>query len=245
MEHTEPDITSRITDRQMRLWNAIHTVEREKTALYKFLTISRDEGSLGNEIAHELSDALGWRLYDKEIVNFISDNNHVRESMVQELDEKSQSLMHETILRLLRMTETVPFGSEEYHEALLKTLAAIAAQGQAIMMGRGANFALSRVEHGLHLRITASLELRVERTIKKLQLKPEEARRHLHEIDSERKSFIRHHFRRDIDDLHFYDFVINTDHISAQQAVFSIISLIYPKVAGIKTASLEPDRLFR
>jgi hypothetical protein len=42
-----------------------------------------------------------------------------------------------------------------------------------------------------------------------------------------------------------YDFATNTDHISAQQAVFSIISLIFPDVPGIKTTSLEQDRLFR
>jgi hypothetical protein len=36
-----------------------------------------------------------------------------------------------------------------------------------------------------------------------------------------------------------YDFITNTDHISAQQAVFSIISLIFPDIPGIKTTSLE------
>lgn len=236
MEHTEPGITSRITERQMRLWNVVHTGEHVKTALYRFLTISRDEGSLGNEIALGLSHELGWRLYDKEIVNYIARNNHVRESMVRELDEKSQSLMHETILRLLQMTETVPFGNEEYHDALIKTLATIAAQGQAVLVGRGSNFVLSRVEHGLHIRITASIESRVERISKQLQLKPDEARRRLNEIDSELKSFIRRHFKRDFDDLHFYDLVINTDRIPVDQALFSIISLMFLKEPFIKAA---------
>jgi cytidylate kinase len=236
MERTEPGITSRITERQMRFWNVTHTEERKMASLYNFLTISREEGSLGNEIAQKLSHELGWRLYDREIVDYIAHNNHIRESMVLELDEKSQNLMHDTILRLLHMTETVPFGNEEYHEALIKALVAIAAQGQAILMGRGANFVLSRLEHGLHIRITASLEARIERMSKQFQLKPDEARRRLNEMDSERKNFVRHHFRQDFDDLHFYDLVINTNHVPVDQAVSSITSLLFMKESFIKDA---------
>jgi cytidylate kinase len=236
MEHTDPGITSRITEKQMRLWNAIHSVEYSKTVHYTFLTISRDEGSMSDEIARVLSQELGWRIYDKEIVNYIAHNNHVRESMVRDLDEKTQSLMHETILRLLQMTETAPFGAEEYHEALLKTLAAIAAQGKAILIGRGSNFALGRSEHGLHIRITASLNNRIARVAQKNKLAPEEARHRLHEIDSERQAFIRRHFKQSLDDLHFYDLVINTDHLSADQAVLSIQSVLFSNEPLIKTS---------
>jgi cytidylate kinase len=226
MEHTQPDITARISERQMRLWNALHSGERTKTSRYRFLTISRDEGTLGNDIARALAHELGWHLYDKEIVNYIAQNNHVREDMVRQLDEKSQSLIHETILHLLQMPETSPFGTEEYHESLLKTLATIATQGQAILMGRGANFALGWLEQGLHVRITGSLEVRIERICKDWQLKPEQARRRLSGIDAERRTFIRHHFRRDFDDLHWYDLVFNTDRLSGDQVVSSIMSLM-------------------
>jgi cytidylate kinase len=227
MDHLDPDITSHITERQMRLWNAIHSIERAKTAHYRFITISRDEGSGSDVIVKALSEELGWRMYDKEIVNYIAHNNHVRESMVRELDEKNQSLMHETILRLLQMTETAPFGAEEYHEALLRTLATIAAQGRAILVGRGANFALARSEHGLHIRITASLENRIGRIAQLFQLPHDEARRRLHATDSERRAFIRRHFKQDFDDQRFYDLIINTDHLSTDQVVLSILSVLF------------------
>jgi hypothetical protein len=63
------DITTRIRRRQMRLWNVLHSTEHKKSPPHHYLTISRDEGTLRDEIAQALAQRLGWRLYDKEIVN--------------------------------------------------------------------------------------------------------------------------------------------------------------------------------
>jgi len=226
MQNLEPDITTRISERQMRLWNVLHPAEHAKNSPYSFLTISRDEGTLGDEIAQALAQRLNWSVYDKEIVNYIANNSHVREDLVRQLDEKSQGLIHETILRLLRMLESSPFGSEEYHESLMHALAALATRGNAILVGRGANFALHWSEHGLHVRTTGSLQARVQRLSKSWQVAPDVARQRVLESDEETRTFIRHHFNQDFDDLSFYDLVFNTDRLSVNQVVTSVFSLL-------------------
>ena len=85
-----------LVERQLGLWNARRRAAREKlseesSSCFRFLTIARDEGSLGNEIAQELSRRLGWHVFDKEIVTYIAKNGHVRENLVSQLDQKSQS----------------------------------------------------------------------------------------------------------------------------------------------------------
>lgn len=231
MERLEPYITTRLIERQMRLWNILHPVEPTKiSSRYRFLTISRDEGTLGDEIAEALAEHLGWRLCDKEIVNAIASNNHVREDMVWQLDEKDRGLIHNTIERLLHMPESAPFGSEEYHESLLKTLAALAARGDVILVGRGANFALRWFRQGLHVRITGSLEARVRQLNKIWNVPLEIARQRIHAIDGDRRAFIRQHFRKDINDSSFYSLVLNTDHISVNQAVDALLTLLDPRV---------------
>ena len=242
MEHSQPDITARISERQMRLWNALHSTEHAmrvaehvKNSPYRFVTLSRDEGSMGDDIAAELANRLGWHLFDKEIVNYIAENNHVREDMVRQLDERSQGLVQEAILRLLRMPENASFGSEEYHEALLKTLATLATKGGAILVGRGSNFALRWSEHGLHVRITGSFEVRLRRASELWQVPPAKARPCLMATDADRRSFIRHHFRKDFDDFRHYDLVLNTDHLSTKQAVNSIMFAIVPEMPLIET----------
>ena len=227
---SERDITTRISERQMRLWNALHSPGHSKNIPHYFITISRDEGTLGDEIAQTIARGLGWRVYDKEIVNEIAANSHVREELVRQLDEKSQGLAYhitlESILDMFRMPESSRFGSEDYHESLLKTLATLAAHGDAVLVGRGANFALSWSEHGIHVRIVGSMEVRVQRFSKAYQLDPEVARQRLLAIDAERRAFIRHHFKRDYDDFSFYHAIFNTDHLSVEQVVGSILPLL-------------------
>jgi hypothetical protein len=233
MEHLEPYITTRLSENQMRLWNVLHHEDRATASPYHFVTVSRDEGTLGDEIAQALAQRQGWRLYDKEIVNYIANNNHVREDLVRQLDEKARGLMHNMILRMLRRPESSPFGCEEYHESLMKTLATLAAQGKTVLVGRGANFALRWLEHGLHVRITGSLEVRIQRLSKSWQVSSEITRRRLLEIDGDRRAFIRHHFKQDVNDQNFYSLVFNTDHLSTEQVVVSILSLLNPETSTI------------
>ena len=242
MEHSQPDVTLRISERQMRLWNALHSgefvlhaAENTKDSPYRFVTLSRDDGSLGNNIAAQLANRLGWHLFDKEIVNYIAENNHVREDIVRRLDERSQGLVYEAILRLLQMPESAPFGAEEYHESLVKTLAALATHGDAILVGRGANFALRWAERGLHVRITGSLEVRLKRVSESWKVSVEKARPCLMAMDADRRNFIRHHFRKEFDDFRYYDLVINTDHLSTEQAVDSILSAMITATPLIET----------
>ncbi len=226
----ERDITTRISERQMRLWNALHATGYSKSLPHRFLTISRDEGTLGDEIALALARHLGWRVYDKEIVNEIANNSHVREELVRRLDEKSQGLAYDIILDgildMFRMPEGSRFGSEDYHECLLKTLATIAAHGDGVLVGRGANFALRWSEHGIHVRIVASLDVRIRRISEVYHLSPEKARQRLLAGDAERREFIRQHFNHDYEDVRFYHAVFNTDHLSVDQVVDSILPMI-------------------
>jgi cytidylate kinase len=197
----------------------------EPASPYRFISIARDVGALGDAVASGLAQHLNWRKFDKEIVNSIAQDSRVRQDLVRNLDERSQSLIHDTVQRLLLMAEGISFGNEEYHEALLKTLAYIAACGQAIIVGRGAAYVLQG-EPGLHLRVVASQGARLERLARQWQVPSDEARRRMHQIDAERRSFIHHHFRQDLNDPRFYDAVFHTDRLSVEQIVHAVMGMM-------------------
>jgi len=197
----------------------------EPVSPHRFISIARDVGALGDAVASELARHLHWHVFDKEIVDFIAQDSRVRQHLVRELDERSQNLIHDTLQRLLLMAEGISFGNEEYHEALLRTLAYIAARGKAILVGRGGAYAL-RGGPGLHLRIVASQETRIERLAQRWLVSPDEARRRMQQIDSERRSFIHRHFRQDLGDLHFYDAVFDTDRLSVEQIVHAVLGVM-------------------
>jgi hypothetical protein len=206
---------------------AFHKSPTEKEIrCFRFITISRRIGSLGDAIAQEVAGNLGWHICDREIVDNIALNSHVRQNLVQELDEKSQNIVHDTVQRFLRMAEGGSFGIEDYHEALLKTLTCLAARGNSIIVGRGSNFALRDDCSGLHVRITASLEVCSRRLSTRWNVPVEEAKRKLLDLDSERRDFVRHHFRQDIDDPRSYDLVFNTDRTTVRQIVSAILAVV-------------------
>ncbi len=223
--------SAHLVERQMLFRDAREKVgrpgaESAPSARHQFLTISRQIGSLGGAIVEEVAGNLCWRIYDKEIVDSIAQSAHVRQRLVEQLDEKAQNLVHETVRRLLRMAEGGSFGLEEYHEGLLRTLAGLAGQGNAILVGRGANFVLHGEKRGLHLRVVASDETRLERLRRRWNLSLSGALRRMREVDAERSSFVRRHFRHDIEDPRFYDLILNTDFLSPQQAVAAILAVI-------------------
>jgi hypothetical protein len=227
----ELDLTGDIIERRMRLRDVQLKTERENRekevpVRYKFLTVTRDGGSLADEIVRELAARLGWHVFDKEIVNHIAEHSHVRENLVRQLDERSQGLIQDAILRMLRMPEYPSFGTEEYQAALLKTLAYISTQGNAILVGRGANFALRAEKDGLNVRLAGSLEVRAMRIAERLKLTPEAARDRIRSEDQERRKFIQQYFRQDIDDVRFYDLMFNTDRLSAEEVVSSIMAVL-------------------
>ena len=220
-----------LVERQMLFHDALEKAGRPaaasaRSSRYQFLTVSRQIGSLGSDIVQELAGHLGWRVYDKEIVENIARSANVRERLVEQLDEKAQNLVHETVRRFLRMAEGGSFGLEEYHEGLLRTLAGLAAKGSAILVGRGANFALQGQRDGMHLRIVASDEIRVERLRQRWGLSLPDTLRKMHEIDAERSNYIRHHFKHEIGDPRFYDLILNTDRLAPPQVVATILTVI-------------------
>jgi len=240
----ESNLSADPVEQQLRRWTARREAAQEKLKKesgFRFLTIARDEGSLGYEIAQELARRLGWHVFDEEIVTCIAKNSHVREIVVHELDQKSQSLIEDAISRLLRMPEYASFGTDEYREALPRILLSLAAHGSAILVGRGANFILRENEQGLNVRITASPEVRIRRLSKSWKATPEEALHRMEADDEERRKFIRHYFGRDFDNLCFYDIVYNTDRASAERIASSILVFMgLPQAGTAGNEQLDP-----
>lgn len=217
-----------VVERQMRLQQAIAAAgEADKSSqgafAYRFIAISRDRGSLGNEVVRLLAEQTQWQVFDKEIVEFIARNSHVRESIVRELDERSQNLVHDAVERLLRLAEGESFGEEDYRRALLKTLAALAARGGVIIVGHGAPFAFDNHPSCLRVRVTASVETRLRRLCAAPGMTEEKARKHVQESDRELREFVRRHFGKNREDVHAFDLVVNTDFLSPERIAAAVL----------------------
>ncbi len=129
-----------------------------------WITISRQLGSGGNELAHLLAARLGWHVYDHEIVARIARASHVGETIVRGHDERPVGVLQEQLSALMIPSEG---GHAAYVDQLTHVIVDIARGGRAVILGRGANWFLDPAR-GLRLRVVAPERDRVQRVLARL-----------------------------------------------------------------------------
>ncbi len=213
--------------RQFKLWE--RTYDRGKTnrreGVVPSITISKEMGSQGEEFAQALSQRLGWKIYDRELVEYIAQNAHVRQNMVEMFDEKTQNEIHNWVFTLL---DRHALGSDKYFKHLVTAITTIGEQGRAIILGRGANFILP-CHRALRLKVTASLQHRIETLMKKFELSEKEAFARVHLTDKERLAFLHRFFHHDAEEISSYDLILNLGTLSLCDAENIVIQALKQK----------------
>lgn len=196
-----------------------------------FITISRQMGA-GHEIPAEAAKTLGWHVFDREIADYIAHEADVRRSVIESLEERSRGQIADWIATFLGR-QSLP--SETYFKHLLSVILTIAHHGEAVIVGRGANFMLHPAG-GLRVRLVASLPKRLESVAASRQTSPEEACHLILESDNERKAFVAQHFHKEIDDPLHYDLVLNTGELPAPLAAQIIVQAFQGKMSRARPA---------
>lgn len=217
--------------KHMHHWEMVRTewAQQAKSSLQQppqtfgpYLTISREQGSGGTEISHHLAERLGWRLYDREIIEAIASRTHVRQELVACFDEHHQSAM-DTYLRNLFTGQR--FDNTRYLYHFSQVVLSIAKLGRVIILGRGANFILPP-EAGLRVRIVAPPEVRCRRLMAALNCDEKRARQIISEADKQQREFLQHHFHAHANDIFAYDVTINTTSLEVESVTEFLITLV-------------------
>jgi len=161
------------------------------------LTISRQLGSLGTEIAQAVSEKLNYEYLDREKIGEALADLGLPSLEINRLDEKKPSF----------------WGSwQTQREKFLHLLRAViydfASKGNVVIVGRGGQVLLKDLPGVLHLRIVASFDLRVKRLSEQRWVDESQAHRVLHRSDRDSAGFLRSFFDVDWDDQNLYDLVI-------------------------------------
>ena len=143
-------------------------------------------------IAGKLARDLGWSLWDKELLDAIAADAAVSRRVVEAFDEKTISEIELFARGALGDSDIAGF---LYPRHLAHALSAIAKLGNAIILGRGANFILP---HTLNVRIDASDECRIRNMMSYENYTHEQAEAKIHESDREREHFLDKVFGRDM-----------------------------------------------
>jgi CMP/dCMP kinase len=183
------------------------------------VTVSRQYGSGGSEVAERVAESLGWRLYDNAVVEEVAARLRMtpaevsaREERVPSLVERMASAMALGVPEVMPMVgemATVP--SEERMVMMTRRVIEEAVQaGPAVLVGRGAQCMLARRSDALHVYCYAPEEDLVRYVIEHLDVPPAEAPKKVAEMNHQREAYVRVHWKRNWRDVANYDLCVNT-----------------------------------
>jgi cytidylate kinase len=200
------------------------------------VAISREAGADGHLVARALGDLLHWPVYDRELVERIAADMGFRPSLVERVDEKQASWL-EGILETLSSAPKV--GEVSYARHLVKTLLSLAAEGECVILGRGAAQLLPPTST-LRIRLVAALEDRVAVIQKRRHCSREQALSWIKETDRERQLFVRNVFGKDPSSLDSYDLIISTSRFSVGESAALIAEALQQLQARTPAKKPEP-----
>ncbi len=208
-------------EEQVRRWEILR---REKTATKTgpVITLSREPGSGGRHVARIVADRLGLDYFHQELINAMAQNADTSTRVVRTLDERGLSMLEDWVSAAISDRHLWP---DEVSRMLMQVLGTIGRHGNAIIVGRGANFVLPP-ENRFRVRIIAPLEKRVNCVAEVYGVSKDEAKRRVLRTDSDRRAFVRKYFHSDIRDPNNYDMVLNTGTLSVESAATAICSAI-------------------
>lgn len=175
------------------------------------ITLSRDIGSLGEEIAKELGRITGYKILDKENLEPKLAGYGFKPDQLEKLDEKRPGFW-------ASMSED----RADYIHYLRTALLEEAAGGDCIVVGRGGAAVFRSVPSRLAVRITAPLETRLKRAVELCLCEEEQARFVVEQSDHDRRGFNKIFFNLDINDPTNFDLAINTQKADVVQAARTI-----------------------
>jgi cytidylate kinase len=146
-------------------------------------------------------------------------DDSIRTRIYASMDERDLKWWQETLRTLLDQD----FDLNEYFHQLSETVLSLARQGSCIFIGRGCDMILPP-SVGFRVRLVAPLENRLRTLESTLDLTPDEARRELVRIATERREFLRHHYRADADDPTRHDLILNLGRWSTSESVSAILA---------------------
>ena len=214
------------------------------------VTISREYGSGGGEIAARLAAQLGWRLVDHEMVTQIAQRLGVEEEDAEAHDEQTESWMLQFFTTMqtvgpmvaLPPNLTFPPDSAAYTRALREVVNDAVQAGQSVVVGRGGQMILHERRDVLHVRIIAPLALRVAYVALRESLTPAEAQQRIQQKDLNRRRYLSVTYRHTPDEAHLYDLILNTGVLDLDSCARVIRAALEAKATrlGVPEAALGP-----
>ena len=192
------------------------------------ITIGRQHGSSGREIARLLAEKLNYKCYDKEIVDEAANHSDFSRDLIDAFDEKRMSAF---------ILHAGGYGLNENFRLNMQVVSAqfeamrnIAEKGNCIFVGRCADYILRDHDDLISVFILGDMDERLKCLERRQGLDEVEARKKIKEVDKDRSSFYRYYSDQTWCDAQNYDMCINSSRIGLDKTTDVIENYIRSRV---------------
>jgi cytidylate kinase len=202
----------------------------------KSITISREHGCGGIELARALADSLGYEYIDKSIVVDLAKKMGTSPGMVSSLEDGgylalasfiSKFISESTIQTIVSQSKDLAYvNSEKYRAGLHGLMNDLADRGNVVILGRGGQCILQNRADVVHVRAVAHLEFKKKFLASKVSITLREAETIIKAKEEERRKYHEKMFNQDHTDPKLYHAVINLGMVNRPVAVEMIKKLL-------------------
>lgn len=207
------------------------SVERSSIDL---VTVSREFGAGGSELAAALGAALGWPVLDHDLAHRVAERLALEDATVERMDEHPPTWLARITSALLIAPPEAPVGidtgkiltPDSVAHTVDRVIAESATQPPLVIVGHGGQLIFRARPGTLHVRLTAPRESRIERLRARFGWDAARAAAELERTDRDRLAYIQRYHHHDVRDPLLYDLVINTGRVSIANAVALIAARV-------------------
>jgi cytidylate kinase len=182
------------------------------------LTVNREFGSGGGRIAQTIAEWLGWKLLDRDIIDAIAYAAHVDAKVVTHYDEhvdswlrriNQQAMRGAALAAGLELGDNSVFDADQIVELTRKIVEEAYAEGNCVIVGRGAQCILQHRPDAYHVFVYAPYKERILRLRKRLE-KGVDVEQRIRTVDGERAKYLQQYYGKSWCNLHLYDLMISS-----------------------------------
>ncbi len=216
--------------------------------MFRIVTIEREFGSGGGGIACQLAERLGWKLWDRQLTAEIAQRAQVTESAVALCDERLDGRLYRfakafwrgSYERSMPLARSHAFDTDRMMALVEEIMQTIAAEGDAVIVGRGAPFFLRQRADTFRVFTFAPHDEKIRRLLA-MGKSPEDAEDLVANVDKERMEYIKHYFNADWPRRDLYHLMINTE-IGDENVIATILNSMEMLAPGISEMPLRRVR---
>jgi cytidylate kinase len=197
----------------------------------RVVTISRQFGAGGSEIARRVAESLGWTLLDNALVERVAASLGTTPAQVESV-EHAPSLAQRIATALAfsaqepltaRLPRALPPTEERLLDVTRRVVDEAVARGPVVLVGRGAQAWLASRADAFHVLCSAPRDALIARVAGREGLSEQEAAQLVDDVNGQRAQFVRRHWGREWLDPSHYHLALNTAWLGIDAAVALIV----------------------